>query len=163
MAASTPTPEPTTAVALLDKGLVAEFTKMITLIPAETDRGAEAIVAQILTATTLDDLDAPWDTASIDDVVGKVFRLERAERRPSDFSEGMGFFLVLHLTDIKTGEKVAKTTGAMSILAQVARAYALGLMPLFVEFVVAERPTRDGYHPHHLKVHGTAGASDATA
>src|SRR5215469_14319532 len=126
------------------------------MIPLEnSDGAAERILAQILAANTWEELDAPWEASKAEQLMGKRMELQYAERRPSDFRDGLGIFLVLHMVDCQSGEAVVATTSSISILGQVARAYALNALPLIVEFIVADRPTQKGYRPHHLKIHGS--------
>ena len=135
--------------------LLKQFTHMVTLVPAEDGAGQERILAAILAAETIDDLDAPWDTTKADKLAGKVLRIDQLMRRPSDFRAGLGIFLVVHSVDTVSGEKIVWTTSSVSIVGQLVRAYALGKMPCYAELIIAERPTRDGYHPHHLKFYGS--------
>ncbi len=143
------------AVAILDKGLLAQFAEMVTLIPNEDSSGTERILSQILAAQSWDSLDDPWESSRVEQLAGRILRLDYAERRPSDFREGLGMFLVLHCTDTETGEGTVVTSSAISVIGQVTRAYALKALPLYVEFVIAARATQRGYHPHHLKIHGS--------
>jgi hypothetical protein len=146
--------QPGAEVAVLDKALVAKFAQMATMIPSEDAGGMERIMEQILTAQSWEDLDAPWTVSKADQLAGRILRCSGVQRRPSDFREGMGFFLVLDCADTKTGEKMVVTTSATAIIGQIVLAYAKGWFPCFIEFVVAERPTERGYRPHHLKFHG---------
>lgn len=134
--------------------LLQQFGQMAMTIPAEDGAGAERIVAAVLAAESVDDLDAPWDTTKAEKLAGRVLRIDGLMRRPSDFRSGLGVFLVVHSVDTATGEKVVWTTGSVSIVAQLARAYNLNGLPVYAELVIAERPTQDGYHPHHLKFYG---------
>jgi hypothetical protein len=148
-------------LAILDKGLLAQFAEMVTLIPSEDSSGAERILAQVLSAQSWDALDDPWESSKVEQLAGKILRLDHAERRPSDFREGLGMFLVLHCTDTDSGEGVVVTSSAVSVIGQVTRAYALRALPLYIEFVIAARATTRGYHPHHLKIHGSAATAQA--
>src|SRR5262249_53464257 len=150
-------------LAIQDEGLLAMFARMATMIPAESDAGMERILAQVLNAEHWDELDAPWETSAVEAMAGKRLAFRRVERRPSDFREGLGIFLVCHCAGVDTGEEIVVTTGSVGVVGQLVRAYALGAMPLVAEFVIAERPTRDGYHPHHLKVHGSLAKASADA
>jgi hypothetical protein len=152
--------QPGTAVQPIDPGLVAKWAEMVTLIPAEDAGGADRIFAQLLDAESWEDLNAPWEAAVAEHLVGRRLLLRGASRRPSDFREGLGMFLVLDLWDPHGKRGVVATTSSMAILAQITRAYALKALPLLVEFVVAERPTQAGYRPHHLKIIGS-GAGQA--
>jgi hypothetical protein len=148
-----------TDVAVISDELAVKFARMATLIPAEDGAGYERIVGALLNAKTLDDLNAPWEASKAERLVGTVLRLDAATRRPSDFKQGLGVFLVLHCTDTRTGEKVTVTTGAVSVVAQVVNLYATNKIPAYIEFVVAERPTEAGYRPHHLRVHAVSPAA----
>lgn len=166
MASSNDSQQAGSEVAPIDKGLLAKFAEMATMIPAEGGGGMERILEQILSATSWESLDDPWESSKAEQLAGKILRLDYAERRPSDYRDGLGIFLVLHCVDTANGEQVVVTTSAVSVIGQVVRAYALKAMPLYVEFVIAARATERGYHPHHLKVHGsgvteTASGSDS--
>lgn len=147
---------PGTAVAVLDEKTVAEFAKMATAIPAEDQGGADRILQEILRAKTFDQLDDPWEASKAEQLAGKVMRLNYATRQASDFRDGLGIFLVLHCTDTKTGEDVVVPTSAVAIVGQVAAMYFNNWLPLYVEFIISARPTKNGYHPQHLKIHGSA-------
>jgi len=137
---------------ITNKQLLAQFAEMATMIPAELEDGTEAILARILSAETWDDLDAPWETSSVEDILGKTLRIEKVTRRPSTFKGGLGMFLVVTLKDHKTGDTYIKTTGSVAIVGQIAAAYAKGWMPVEVEWMQAERPTENGYYPQHLRI-----------
>lgn len=142
-----------TEVALInDAKLLEQFAEMAVMIPADLGSGTEDILRKILSAKTWDQLDEPWETSDVDDILGKQLRVTKVQRRPSTFKGGLGVFLVLHLTDAKTGKEYVKTTGSVSVVAQIARAYALGVTSLLIEWCRAERPSDNGYYPQHLKV-----------
>jgi len=121
-------------------------------IPADLGNGTEDILAKILAAETWDQLDAPWETSDIDDIQGLELTITKVTRRPSTFKGGLGVFLVVHLMDKRTGKEYVKTTGSVSVVGQIARAYFLGAMPLSVKWVRAERPSDSGYFPQHLEI-----------
>lgn len=142
-----------TEVALInDTALLERFAEMAVMIPADLGSGTEDILAKILSAKTWDQLDEPWETTDIEDILGKSLRITKVQRRPSTMKGGLGVFLVIHMQDAKTGAEYVKTTGSVSVVAQIARAYALGVTSMLVEWCRAERPTENGYYPQHLKV-----------
>jgi hypothetical protein len=143
-----------------DKALLETFASMALMIPSEAGGGTEDILRKILDAQTWDELDAPWETSSIDDILGKQLRITAAKRRPSSFKSGLGIFLVLTLTDTATGDVHVKTTGSIAVVGQVARAYALDALPAVVEWVRAARPTENGYYPQHLKFLASLGGKN---
>lgn len=137
---------------ITNKAILAQFAEMAVAIPADLGGGTEDILAKILAAETWDQLDEPWETSDIDDILGKELTITKVTRRPSTFRGGLGVFLVVHLMDKRSGKEYVKTTGSVSVVGQIARAYFIGAMPLTVEWVRADRPSDNGYYPQHLKV-----------
>lgn len=140
-------------VALINnEALLRQFGEMAVLIPREDGNGTENILSQILSATSWEQLDEPWQSTDVDDILGRRLTLLRAVRRPSSFKGGLGQFVVVFMQDKKTGKEVVKATGAIAIVGQIARAYALNCLPLEIEWCRAERATENGYYPQHLAV-----------
>lgn len=147
---------PDSALELSPK-LMAMFTSMAVSIPDENENAYESIVSQIIGSTDWDQLDAPWETSDIAQLQGVTLRIDRLARRPSDIGGGLGFFLVVHATAVRTGEVHVITTGSVAVVAQLARAHMAGWLPLYAQFVIAERATANGFRPHHLKILGRPG------
>lgn len=145
-------PSDTAQVDTYPPELVAQVRELVAAIPDNSDSGAEAIVAQLLAAETIDDLNAPWDGTSGRNLAGKRLTIRGISARPSSFEGGAGIFLVADAVDAKTGERAVFTTSALAPVIQLAQAYKRGLFPLLVEIVVAERPTARGFYPYHLRV-----------
>lgn len=151
-------------VALItDQALLARFAEMVTAIPADAGNGAEDIMRQLLTATTWEDLNKPWDTSSVADIVGKKLILTSATRRPSAFQSGLRMMLVVKLQDPATGKEHVKPTSAVSVIGAVTWLYFNGKLPALVEWVVADRPTESGYFPQHLIIHSPMGGVKTSA
>lgn len=138
----------------LSPELARQFADMATLVPTETGDATENILGAILNAANWDDLDQPWESSAVDALTGKVLKINSIVRRPSDFADGLGVFLVVRYTDTSSGELGVFTTSSLSVVAQLVRAYAAGWLPMYAEFIVAQRPTERGYRPHHLKIVG---------
>jgi len=155
--------EVSSELTIRDPQLLAKFAEMVTLIPSQDDHAMERIFARILSASTWQDIDRPWRTTDVESVAGKIFRLNGARRVPSDYRDGLGFFLAMELTDISTGEDTVISNGSVAVIGQVVKLYQLKAIPCLIEFVVAERPTKDGYRPHHLAIHGVPGTRQADA
>lgn len=140
-------------VALInDTALLEQFAEMALLIPSDPGEGTENILRQVLGATTWDELDSPWEVSGLEEILGRPMRLIGAKRMPSTFAGGLGVFLVLEMRDIKTGKEHVKTTGSISVVGQVARAYALGLTNVIFEWQQAPRASKNGFFPQHLKI-----------
>lgn len=137
---------------ITDKALLQRFAEMAVMIPAQEGSGAEAILTQILDATSWEDLDSPWEASPLEDVLNRELVLESAKRLPSTFGGGLGLYLVLTLRDRRTGETFTKTTGSISVVGQVCAAYAKGWMPIGVVWLRAERPSANGFYPQHLRI-----------
>lgn len=152
------------------------FAEMAAGIPEADDSEAyESIVSQLLAADTVDQLNAPWDTDAVDKIAGHQIRVDELTRRPSDFAGGLGMYLVCKGVDQGTGERVTLTTGAVSVVAQLARAYFVGGLPIVAQWIVGDPSPKTGRRPQHLQivalsntpasaatqpVHETAGAGD---
>lgn len=133
---------------------LALFAQMAVGIPEADDSEAyEAIVLKLLGATEVDGLNAPWDTSNGADLVGYRLKIESIERRTSDYAGGLGLYLVCKGVNVGTGEPFTWTTGSVSIVAQLTRAWHLKAFPVIAELVVADTPTANGYRPQHLQVH----------
>jgi hypothetical protein len=157
---STDTTNPTTEVVpVVSQATMALFAQMAVGIPEADDSEAyEGIVTQLLSADGIDGLNAPWDGDKAASLAGHRLKIESMARRASDFSEGLGIYLVIKGTDMDSGELFTLTIGSVSILAQLARIWHLKGLPAIVELVIAERATSKGFRPMHLKVYTMAAA-----
>lgn len=146
--------QPGTDVAILSEDLVKRFAEMAVMIPTEDGAGSERILEQLLSATSWEQLDDPWDSTNGQRLRGKHLRVDSITRRPSTYEGSLGIFLVVDSVDVDSGEKVVWTTSSISVVGQLVRAYVMKWMPLYVTVVVAERPTERGYFPQHLEITG---------
>lgn len=137
---------------LQDKQLLERFADMAVMIPAEDGGGTESILRQLLSAQTWADLNEPWESTDIDDIIGKHLRLESVVRRPSTFAGGLGQFLIVKCSDQKTGKKYVKTTGSISVVGAFAWLYATGTTAVLFEWCKAARPTEQGFYPQHIRI-----------
>lgn len=145
-------PEPDTTRPAIPEHLLAQLVDAMESVPAENEGGSAAILETLLRATTIDDLNKPWNGTSGRELAGRRLSVRGIIRRPSQFEDGPAVFLVANCADVKTGEEVTMTTSALACIVQLAMAHKLGMFPLMVEVVVAERPTDRGYYPYHLQV-----------
>lgn len=135
-----------------DPGLLAQFAEMAAALPAEPGGGTEDILKRILGARTWDELDRPWRTDSIKDILGKQLRLVSVQRRPSTYDGGIGLFCIVKATDPKTGEEHVKTTSSVAVIGQLCWLYFHNASAILFEWCQAVRPTERGYYPQHLKI-----------
>lgn len=139
------------------------FAGMAMMIPTSEGNGAENIVLQILRATTWDELDNPWKTDKADEMIGIEVAIDSVTRHASSYADGLGIFLVIHGHEVKSGDEVYYTSGSVSVVAQLVRAYALGAFPLYTVLRKADRPTEKGYYPHHLEILASSGQGSVEA
>lgn len=137
---------------IASEATLATFAHMAAVIPDAEGAGMDNMLAAILGADSWDQLDAPWSTTSTDDAIGVVVTVTDLSRRPSDFAEGLGVYLIVSGYRTETGEPITYTTGSVSVVAQLVRAYAIGALPLTTKLVKAERASANGYYPVHLQV-----------
>lgn len=136
-----------------DRKLLEQFAEMAVMIPAELDGGTEDILRKVLSAKTWEQIDEPWKTTDVEDILGKRLVVSKVTRRPSSFSEGLGMFLIVDLLDPRTGKHYIKTTGSVSVVGQFAALYAMGATAVTIEWCRAKRPSERGYYPQHIVVH----------
>lgn len=129
------------------------FASMAAGIPEADDSEAyESIVSQLLGAAGVDDLNAPWETEAADRLAGHQLQIKELTRRPSDYIGGLGMYLVAKGVDQANGERFVWTTGSIAIVAQLARAYFLGGLPIIVQVIVGDANPRTGRKPQHLQI-----------
>lgn len=154
----------TDAVPVVSTATLQLFAEMAAGIPEADDSDAyESIVTQLLTADSVDQLNAPWDTSTADNLNGHQIRIDELTRRPSDFAGGLGMYLVCKGVDQGTGERVTVTTGAVSVVAQLARAYFVGGLPIIAQWIIGDPSPRTGRRPQHLQIVALASAPRTAA
>lgn len=140
-----------------------QFRDMARMLPAADGDGAARIVAQLLAADDLLALNKPWGSDSSAELAGKMLEIRGATYRESDFTDGLGVFLVVDAVDLNTGEPIVFTTGSSSVVAQIVAAHARGWLPAVARLVKSERPTTNGYYPLHLEFQAPARTAGAAA
>lgn len=135
-----------------DPNLIA-YESFLQAIP-EVDEGSYAgILSRLAEATSVYELDAPYQSESLAEWKDQAIIINSVRRAPSEFAEGLGVYLIVEFINPEDGMKYTCTTGAISIVAQLARAVTLDALPMQVIPRVAARPTKKGYYPQHLEIH----------
>jgi hypothetical protein len=137
---------------LLRPEVVEAYEAMIATVPEAGGEGFEGILAAIALATDVADLDAPWRAEGLKAFVNAPIRVTGIRKMPSDYAGGLPWFLIIDGAIKATGETVAITTGAVSVVAQLVKAWQLGSYPLDVIPRIATRASRNGYFPMHLEI-----------
>ncbi len=138
---------------LVPDDAIAAYESMIAQVPDAGTEGVEAILAQIAGASSTDDLDQPWRSGGLQDYRDRPILVLGIRKMPSDFPGPLPWFLIVDGQDPATGGDVHLTTGSVSVVAQLVKAYTAGWLPVMVIPRQSERPTRDGNFAWHLDVH----------
>ncbi len=129
------------------------LTAALLTIPETSDDGYERLLLQLAAAEDAADLGAPWRAGGMTQYLDRPLEVRALRRIPSDYDGGLPFFLVVDAGDLLTGELVTFTTGAVSVVAQLAKASQLGAIPGWrVIPRQSDRPSSSGFYPQHLEV-----------
>jgi len=134
-----------------------QWQQLASTIPVASDQDAlDSIAEQVFNAATPEELMAPWALSAKEfgALLNVPVRITALRKSKSDYESGPGFFLVLDLVELVDGEKLVVTTGAVSVMAQLIKAYSAGWLPLTCVLRQADRPSSAGYFPQHLEVTG---------
>lgn len=143
--------------AILPAALVETYAALLDSVPDAGGDGMAGILEAIAEAGDLDDLDAPWRSGGLGAYVGTPLTLTGLRKMPSDYAGGLPWFLVVEGAVTATGEKITVTTGAVSVVAQLVKAWQLGRFPLRVIPRQSARPNAAGNFPQHLEIDRTPG------
>ena len=132
--------------------VIEAYEAMIANVPEATGDGVERILEQIAAAERPEDLDRPWRTDGLAEFADQPLMVRSIRKLPSDFEGGLPWFLVVEAATVATGDLITLTTGAVSVVAQLVRAWSLGAFPLVVIPRRSPRPSRAGYFAWHLEM-----------
>lgn len=132
--------------------LLAAVEMMLDAVPEAGGDAFESIIGNLVSATDVRDLDAPWRTAGMREIVNQRIRIDGIRKSPSDFKGGIPWFLLVDGAFVETGEIFTVTTGAASIVVQLAKAAQLGGFPLVCIPRESSKPSANGYYPMHLEM-----------
>ena len=132
--------------------VIEAYEAMIASVPDAGGDGFESILAAIALASAPSQLDAPWRSTGLAGFANTPLVVTGIRKMPSDFPGGLPWFLIIDAANLLTGEVVSITTGAVSVVAQLVKAWSLDAFPLRVVPRIAERPSANGYFPQHLEI-----------
>lgn len=153
-AAPSQPPVSSDAPLVLSVQVIDAYEAMIESVPEAGQDGFEGILEAIALAGDWRALDAPWRSSGMTELANQALVVTGIRKMPSDYPGGLPWFLVIDGANMATGERIAVTTGAVSVVAQLVKAHQLDLFPLVVIPRVADRPSKSGYYPVHLEVRG---------
>lgn len=119
---------------------------------ADAEAAQADIIAQVMSAASVDEVLADVAAAGLSDWLDKPIRIIEGKFNQSEFEAGLPWYAVLDIEDLTTGKRHVCTTGAQTILAQLIRTAQLGGFPLTCMPVYAtKKPTARGYRPMRLR------------
>jgi hypothetical protein len=116
---------PERGLASLSSAGLASIQAMLSCVPQSDAGGVENIIAAIAQATSVEELDSPWESWKASELVNTPIRIQSATQAESDFEGGLGVFLVVRASILASGEVVTFMAGSAAIVAQIAQAYAI--------------------------------------
>lgn len=130
-----------------------EIARLLEHVPGRSEQAGLEMFMQILSATTLDELDRPWNGNGMGDFIDKRIRIDSIRQEPSSFKDGPGVFLVAAGMEYASGQVISFMTSSVYEMAQLLVAHDNKLLP--ADFIprVAVKPTENGYYPRHLEVY----------
>ena len=131
----------------------AYLTAILNELPMQGEGDATGILAQIINAETVEDLDSPWQSAGMGKYIGYAIQIDSIKRVESDFPGGLGWYLLCEGTVMETGEYRAFSTSAVAVMAQLLVAWYKGFFPYQVYVRIATKPTKKGFYPIHLELY----------
>lgn len=135
-------------------GGIMDWEPLVTAIPdadSQEGEGMDRILTQLYGAQSAADLNAPWDARGFEAYAGQTLTLQALTKRPSEYPGPIPFYVIARGHVTGTGEAVTITTGAVSVIAQLSKAWAAGFFPVTVVPVVVESKTKKGQASQHLR------------
>lgn len=116
---------PESGLATLSPQGMATLDAIMGTVPDSDTGGIENILDAITAATSVDQLDAPWQSAKAEQLIGVPLSIQTVSKSPSEFEGGTGWFLIVRAAIRSTGEAVTFMTSAGAVVLQLAQACAL--------------------------------------
>lgn len=129
------------------------LTAILEKLPMQDEGDVTGILAQIINAETVEDLDSPWQSAGMGKYNGYAIEITNIKRLESDFPGGLGWYLLCEGRVMETGEYKAFSTSAVAAMAQLLIAWARDMFPYQVYVRIATKPTAKGFYPIHLETY----------
>ena len=96
---------------------------------------------------------------SIRDFKGRVLDVHDLRVRESDFEGPVGIYLILDATDVETGAHELISCSSQMSMVQLLALYRDRKLPVRVEVVEKDKPTKAGFRPIHLRYIGATSAA----
>ena len=147
-----------TGMVAMNPDTLATIDALASLIPEGGEDAVQRMAEQILSTASANDLDAPWRSLGLRKLNGVPILVTDLKRMPSDFDQGLGFYLIATVAIKASGEILSVSTGSAFVVLQLLRAWGLErqtpgtVFPWGVIPRVSDKPTANGFYPMHLEV-----------
>jgi hypothetical protein len=150
--------EPETALATIQAQTALETIKETLANVPQADEDPTERMAKFIINQPAEKWDELWaGLPSIREYKGRVITVHDMRARESDFEGPLGLYLILDATDNATGEKVLISCSSQMSMVQLVTLRKRGQLPVKVEVVEKDKPTKAGFRPIHLRYIGAAG------
>jgi hypothetical protein len=133
--------------------IVAKLIAMAASVPGQEGDGLANILEQLLQATSIDQLDTPWNSEGMKQYLGRPIMVNRIQKMDSTYKDGIAFYLLCFGVDMLTGEEVTFSTRAQAVIVQLLLVHTHKWFPRAFIPRESEEPTENGYYPQHLEVY----------
>lgn len=117
----------------------------------EADLAIAEIIAQVLTADSVEEVLGDVKAVGLKEMMDEPLTIHAVKYNRSDYEDGSPYYAVMDIERHKIGWRGPVTSGAQTILAQLARAAQLGELPMTCVCVWATRKaTKKGHRPIKL-------------
>lgn len=130
----------------LSRQTIEMFADMLPKLQEFNAGGADNILQQILTATTVEEYNKAFDGDRALPMAVELI-IDKVEYTRSDFAGGLPFYLVVEGSVLGSDKTSQWTVGATSVVAALTRATFMDQLPIMGKAVASEKVTKAGYHP----------------
>lgn len=127
--------------------------RIVAKLPAPEDGDMTGILAQIINAEDVLDLDSPWQSAGMGKYNGHAIEIRNIKVLESNYPGGLGWYLLCEGIVLETGEYKAFSTSSASVMAQLLVAWDRSMFPLKVYVRIATKASKNGFYPMHLEIY----------
>jgi hypothetical protein len=159
MTTATQKGKPTDVQPIARDAILEQYGSMLMAVPLAEDDDGSGIIAGILSANTPDALNMDSGLPAAEDMLGKLLKVERIERRESTLEDNtLGYYLIARGVEGPHQTPFVFGTGSVGITAVLVKLWAHGWLPAVVEVQKAAKATKAGRNPLNLHVHSVPGA-----
>ena len=133
---------------------IERINNFLALQPTVEDDPTETMLEAILQAPDPSDWERVFNAQHFKDSDKAQWRVHAYRVSPSQFQGKLRWFLILDVTDLRTGEKTVATCGSEMAVAQLLNAQGRAKLPIDVEVVRKPTPTKAGFHPMRFRYLG---------